>query len=125
MTIEVRWGDEAQTHIYAQFTNTWDWVEYHTAIEEWQRLTTVIPHKVANLVDLTQSATLPRGAMNIFGKTAQNIPANTDLFIIIGGDSLLCSVLTATQNIYPHPDKQLVFVTTPEEAYSYLYEHHH
>ena len=120
MAIEVSWGDEAQTHIYAQFTNTWDWVEYHAAIEEWRHLATTVPHNIAILADFTQSATLPRGAMNVFCKTATNVPANSVLFIIVGGNSLLCSVLTATQNIYPDPEKQLLFVSTLKEAYSHL-----
>ncbi len=118
--ITVYWDETSATTIIAEFTEPWDWNDFHLAVSE-------IHHMIAGMeavIDIIiwhKKYAPPPNPMAHFSRTLRQQPANTGQTVIVlppgrtPFDSFLKTIATILQRTYPGKFP-VASVTTLEEA---------
>jgi hypothetical protein len=120
MSIEVRWGDETHTYIDFRLIDPWDWDQYQAACDIWRSLVNEVDDKVCIILDFTETAHLPRGALAYLQKTIVDSHPKTGVPIIVGANPLIRSIINTVVQLYPITAKTLTMVATHEDAMDYI-----
>jgi len=120
MPIRVGWGDREQTYIYVQFIGSWSWDDYYAAHESWNILAERVSHKVATLVNFTDSRSVPQGALTHFRRSFSVENHKRGEFIVVGADTMLYTFGHMLKQMHPELNDLLHAMKTVEEAQQYL-----
>ena len=120
MPIEVCWGDETHTYIDYRLTDPWDWDHYQVACQDWQSLADEADGKLCTILDFTETAYLPRGALAHLQKTAVNPHPMNGVLIMVGVNPLLRTIISIMQRLYPKAAQSLTLVATRAEAMDHV-----
>ena len=88
MGINVLWDDERQSIIRWDFEANWDWSEFRKAFEISLEMANSVEHRIDVIPDTSNTEYMPPGALAQFKHISDNVPDNTHLIIITGGNTL-------------------------------------
>ncbi len=84
MSITVKWVDSQKKKIiHFEYRNEWTWDEVFQQIEKSQQMMDTVSHKVATIIDLTNTQKLPSGSMDAMGKIFSRAIHPNDSTIIV------------------------------------------
>jgi len=63
MGVQVQWDNEARTILRYDYQGRWKWEQVYEAVNEAYRMIETVPHPVAVMIDMTESAGIPPGAL--------------------------------------------------------------
>ncbi len=121
MAFRIAWDDDAKTVIRYVAEGNWSWKDLHGHV----RLSTFaldrLDHPVESILDLSQSARMPAGAvghLRSLGK--QDHPNRRPRIIVIGVDREIQQQLGAVDGIYQTREQLIHFVNNDAEAQAVL-----
>jgi len=120
MGIEVRWVDTQQTAMIYNFLDPWTWQDYYTTTTQGRTMLASVNHKVIILINLSETRSIPPGALSHLRRAVSHSHPNRGLVILIGLRSFVQAVANLMNRIYPKIAAQVRFVTTLEEAYAII-----
>ena len=95
MGIGVVWDDEQQSIIRWDFEANWDWSEFREAFEISLEMASGVEYRIDIIPYTANTEYMPPGALSQFKRISDNVPDNTHLIVITGGD-ILANVMIQT-----------------------------
>lgn len=100
MGIVVNWDDSDQTIIRWDFGETWLWEDFHNAFSQSLDLSNAVSHRVDVIPYLKMTRSVPPNALAQFNRIQRQMPANTHLIVITGGNPFENAIISAFRAAY-------------------------
>jgi hypothetical protein len=102
MPIHVVWGDEARSVVVITFDGVWTWEDFRQMQAKLDEMSSVLIHaRYDAIVDATNAAVPPIGALSKFGNAAREAPPELKLVIIAGVNVLIRALIEIVRKISP------------------------
>lgn len=118
MPISFAWDDDAKTAIRLDYTGKWTWDEFHKAMHEAGELACGSPHPISIINDVSQTDTLPDGALTQFRSVTRQAPVASEdgIVVIVGANMFAESVIQTFRKVYSKAALNWHFARTLDEA---------
>jgi hypothetical protein len=117
--------DDEKTVMFWRYEAPWTWDEYYQAQDAAWKMLDTVKYKVDGIMDMSQSFTLPSGAMTHSREALAHAHANTGLVVIVGANHFLRAIFNLLNTVYNPIVKKvnIVMVSTLQEAYVLIRKH--
>jgi hypothetical protein len=123
MSVTVRWDNEDHTVLRLDFEAPWTWAEQQQAIDQAKPMAESVSWTVDIICDLHNGPEFPLGfPMKYLRRTAEMVPNNAGITIVVGASPLVQSLLLATMQVFANVKYRTFFAHSLEDAYAMLDE---
>jgi hypothetical protein len=116
MSVEVSWVDYAQTTILRNFTGLWTWEEFYKSQEQVNAMLRSVPHKVHQILDFSETKSLPPNALTHLRNSGRNVPPNRGKSIVVTRNNFFLQMYNIINKLFPAITERVVIVATRDEA---------
>lgn len=116
MSITVRLDSRARTLLYYEFTEDWNWTEFHLAFRRGLALIEGSTSQVDSIFDLCRIQQVPEKLFIHLQVICDALPANAGKLIFVTDYPPLCTALNRARHFDDNIDQVLLLALTPEEA---------
>jgi len=120
MPISISWDNTDKTIIQYRFEGRWTWDEFNKGLFEANSMMDSVNHTVHVIVNMGNSAALPRGAITQIASLRTRKHPRIGVTILVGASSLVQSIHSAMTKIYAGIDRNFKMLPTLEEARAVL-----
>lgn len=120
MGIVTQWDNAEQTAIRFIYQGQWTWVEFHASIDIALEMAASVSHPIDHIYDVTESASLPSGALSQFRGLRNRVPQNLNRRVLVGAGSLTRMLAQTMLSLYPGIQNNFSVVNTLDEARLWL-----
>jgi hypothetical protein len=116
MGLEVSWVDYAQTTILRYFTGHWTWEEFYKSQEQVNAMLRSVPHQVHQILDFSETSSLPPNTLTHLRNSARNVPPNRGKSIVVTRSNFYLQMYNILNKLFPAITERVIIVATREEA---------
>ncbi len=121
MGIQVRWDNPQQDILLCVFEETWNWQDYHAAMQQGRALIDSVDHSVDVIFDFQRTHFAPSGALRHLGNSFRSLAdANLNRLVIVSATGILHIIVEVLTNLYPRTAASMSQAVTMKEAYKLL-----
>lgn len=120
MGIITKWQTEERQVIVREFDKTWNWEDFYASQDEVSQMLGSVTYKVHQILDFSESQSLPPNALTHIGKSGRNMPENRGATIVVMESRLYQAMYGILKTVFPALVTRVVLVSTREEAEAYL-----
>lgn len=124
MTSETRWHNSSKTIVYQAFTGMCDARAYLQAVDELAEHINSQSHRVDVIVDVRQADPSGFGFLTIIQQATQRIPAGERMYVVVGGNAIVRSIVNISRFVVPGIRQSVCFVASIEEAEATIHSQH-
>lgn len=100
MGVEVEWDNAAKTVIRFSYAGRWTWDEMYRAVDTSTALIDSVPHPIAMIIDMSESAGVPPGAMTHGRAIQQRAHPHVVMQVTVNAGGFVMSMARAFSKLY-------------------------
>ena len=89
MSVSVQWDNSGNTAILYTFSGRWSWDEFRAAWNDGRELVSSVPHQVASILNLENSAGIPSGILVKSDYVFRSRLPNAGYVVLVSGGGLV------------------------------------
>lgn len=116
MTIRVEWDNAEKTAILFSYHGPWTWDEFFETADQGDALAATVSHPVHHIYDVTESSSMPSGALAQFRNLRNRPTVNPGRRVLVGASPFIMTITQMMFRIYPNLQKNFLVALTLEKA---------
>lgn len=117
MSSRSSWGNEEKTIIYRKLSKFWTWDEQLLSCKQEHQMAETVPHNISLIIDVSESISLPTGALAHFKTALENRCEQCDKQILVSKHQAYWTLHRILIQMIPEASEHFFIVHTVEEAY--------